>query len=77
MRAYPALVKLGLIVIATAILGFLWMKSTQHLAWPEGLRQGNNPVVNRHIILHQPLSFLVIAINSRGVFARDQWPCSH
>ncbi|MBB1579541.1 DUF2142 domain-containing protein [Candidatus Saccharibacteria bacterium] len=64
MRAYPALVKLGLIVIATAILGFLWMKSTQHLAWPEGLRQGNNPVVNRHIILHQPLSFLVIAINS-------------
>ena len=64
MRAYPALIKLGLIVIATAILGFLWMKSTQHITWPEGLRQGNNPVVNRHIILHQPLSFLVIVINS-------------
>lgn len=64
MRARPTLIKLGLTIMAAAILGFLWMKATQHLAWPEGLRQGNDPVVNRHIVLHQPLSFLAAMVNS-------------
>lgn len=64
MRIRSTLLKLGLTVMTAAILGYIWMKTTQHISWPEGLRQGNEPVINRSVIISQPLSFLIIMINS-------------